>query len=371
MNFLPVGYKLPTFKERFGDFGNYLLGRLKSGSELTSDECTAQLKDKGFANATKLVKDTEYTKTVVTALHVPNSEGKIHHYDIDVYRFKRSKPSDPNNWERQSEFSLREDEVKNLFAFLVEQNTLLGLKFDEKYATVVYSDREFRPEDFESIRAFLGKLSPEQLHTALASDENIEIVTKSLPKLRIDLLERLISELQGLLDKSEKEVREWLDKNPKINCLIFGLEYVDYKREVTFGNSQFDVLTDISGTEHVIIELKSPNRLVFQVQIRRLKNGTKTDYILSPDLAEAIPQTIKYFREYEREPAETFIKNGTEHKKVPKAIIVIGRNQKDNPVWQDHYCDLRNRIAGIEILTYDHLVEKIQNQIVNLRQLDS
>lgn len=360
-----------SFKDVYGDFGGYLLTKLKAGEQISDSDCSAQLQKKGFASATKLLKDTKQTKTVVTAFHVPGKDGKIHHYDIDIYRFSRKKPSDPKNWEQQPRFSLRNEEVQALYGFLTEQNELLGIKFDERYASVVFSEEEVSASSIASAKRLLSRLSEDQIEEVLGTDAAISVVTKTLPRLRVDLLKALIKDLSGLLDQSETAVQKWLDEDPKVRCLVFGLEYVDYKRETPFGNSQFDVLTDISGTEHVIIELKSPNKPVFETKVRTLKNGTKTDYALSADLAEAIPQVIKYFREYERETSETFIKNGTEEKKVPKAIIVIGRNIKDDPVWQDHYCDLRNRIAGIEILTYDHLVEKLENQIKNLEGLDT
>jgi hypothetical protein len=362
---------LPSFKDLYGNFGSYILARLKADKEVSVDESTAQLKRKGFGSAVKFVKDTNYIKTIVTAFHIPGSGGKIHHYDIDVYRFKRKKSSDPKGWERQELFSLREDEVQGLRAFLNEQNALLGLKFDDKYATVVYSSEPVNQNDVQAAQKLAIKLTPEQLEELLSSDEGIEVVNKSLPRLRVDLLQKLSTELSGLLEKAEMDVQQWLDENPKVRCLIFGLEYIDYRRETTFGNSKFDILTDVSGTEHVIIELKSPNKPVFQIRTIPLKNGVKKDYCLSPDLAEAIPQAIKYFAEYARESKETFRKNGTDQKKVPKVIIVIGRNVKDDPIWQDHYCDLRSRIAGIEILTYDHLIEKMQNQVTNLTKLSN
>lgn len=362
--------EIPSFKDAYGDFGHYLLVKLRDGQTLSNDECTAQLKSKGFASATKIIKDTNRTKTVVTALHIPNASGQIHHYDITLYRYRRDKSSDTKDWQLQRDFSLREEEVCAFYDFLSDQNQFIGKSFSDKFATVIYSAQEINTKDIQNVRSLIRNLSTEQLEQIVASDVGVEAITKSLPRLRIDLLERLIIDLKSLLEKSEKDVQNWIDDDPKVHCLIFGLEYIDYKRETPFGNSQFDILTDISGTEHVIIELKSPNKPLFQIIERKLKNGVKKDYALSPDLAEAIPQTIKYFRDYDRESKETFIKNGTEQKKVPKAIIIIGRNIKDDSVWQDHYCDLRNRIAGIEVLTYDHLIEKLQNQITNLKKLD-
>lgn len=175
-------------------------------------------------------------------------------------------------------------------------------------------------------------------------------------------------EVESKLLDNEKAIQKWIDEEPKTRCLIFGLEFIDYKREVQFGSSRFDILTEQSGSEHVIIEMKSPNVDVFEEKTTQLKNGTKREFIISKDLAEAIPQTIKYFREYEGGNEETFQKIGADKKKPHKALIIIGR-RKEDPIWQQHYSDLNNRISGIEILTYDHLIEKMTNQIKNLKEL--
>ncbi len=220
----------------------------------------------------------------------------------------------------------------------------------------------------EFIKKLFSSVSDDDLKSLLADPEAIKNVFTTLPRIRIDILENLKVELENQLNYNEKMIQNWIDQQPKIRCLIFGLEYVDYKREVQFGNSQFDILTEQSGTDHVIIEMKSPNADVFKFKQTQLKNGVKTDYILSGDLAEAIPQTIKYLREYERSNSEDFQRVGVERKIPHKALIIIGRKRVDQ-VWQQHYNDLNHRISGIEILTYDHLIEKMSNQIQNLKNL--
>ena len=223
-------------------------------------------------------------------------------------------------------------------------------------------------DKIELMEKLYSELNEEGIKQLSEKPEIIKNIFSSLPKIRIDILENLKEELKSKLSDNEKTVQQWIDEEPKTRCLIFGLEFIDYKREVQFGNSRFDVLTEQSGSEHVIIEMKSPNVKVFEEKITELKHGTKKDFIISKDLAEAIPQTIKYFREYEGSNDETFQKAGSERKKPHKALIVIGRKISDT-IWQQHFTDLNNRISGIEILTYDHLIEKMENQIKNLKEL--
>jgi Domain of unknown function (DUF4263) len=221
-------------------------------------------------------------------------------------------------------------------------------------------------------RKVMSEISDTEARDIVSSDSKlIKGFFNSLPKIRVDILESLKTQLEGNLTQNEKNLQKWIDENRKVRCMIFGLEFIDYKREVSFGNSRFDILTEQSGLDHVIIEMKSPNVKLFDVVTKTTANGTKDEYIISKDLGEAIPQVIKYFDEYDRENDETFKKNGVSKKKISKAIILIGRNEKDNPVWQEHFNRLRHRLSGIEMLTYDHLVEKIGNQIENLKMLSN
>lgn len=213
-------------------------------------------------------------------------------------------------------------------------------------------------------------ITHEQLLEFLSNGSTLGSVMTNLPKLRIDILEQLKQELTSRLDQNETSIQNWLDQNPKVNCLIFGLEYIDYKRETQFGNSFFDLLTEQTGTEHVIVELKSPNAELFKIKKTQTKNGQKDEHVISEDLGEAIPQIIKYFDEYKRENDETFKKNGVSKKNVSRGIIVIGRNHTDDSVWQERYISLCQRLSGIEIITYDHLIEKMERQIKNLKSLD-
>lgn len=216
----------------------------------------------------------------------------------------------------------------------------------------------------------INEISDTEAEEIILSDKKlIKGFFSSLPQLRLNILENLKTQLESKLSGNEKDIQKWIDENKKIRCMIFGLEFIDYKREVSFGNSRFDVLTEQSGLEHVIIEMKSPSADLFDVVTKLTSNGKKDEYIISPDLSEAIPQVIKYFDEYKRENEETFKKNGVSKKKISKAIIIIGKNKKDDPIWQEHFNGLRHRLSGIEILTYDHLIEKMSNQIDNLKAL--
>ncbi len=372
-----------TFKDAYGDFGGYLLARLKAGNPLSVDECTAQLKSKGFASATRIIKDTEYIKTVITALHIPDAEGKIHHYDIDVYRFKRKKPSDPNTWEQQMAFSLREEEVQGLYAFLAEQNKLLGLRFDEKYATVIFSDREIDTEELIQktiviVKSPRGKEIVDKIVNEIINAEGGEekILTIGFTEDIIGRRRKELDEFETLLDNpSVKEVADIQETLKKIPW-IFGPEYTsyDYKKageEIPDGRlRRIDGLSDI-------LEVKLPTEEVLRVDSRGRR-------YISPKCAESLGQLTSYleyyYSSYSTEYDDNTEKEKTEdlHQKYykPKGILLIGRREKSKIIGTAAASDnlpkfMRRTLSyyhGIEILTYDDLLERARNTLNNIER---
>lgn len=78
---------IPTFKDTYGSFDNYLLGLLKSSGKIQKSDFDARKVFGGFVNSDIfLLHDGLFKKTVVTAFHIPDKEGKIHHFDIQIGR---------------------------------------------------------------------------------------------------------------------------------------------------------------------------------------------------------------------------------------------------------------------------------------------
>ena len=161
-----------------------------------------------------------------------------------------------------------------------------------------------------------------------------------------------------------------MNKHRKKRCLIFGIEYVDPKREGFLNSKRFDILAEQNRNHHVIIELKSPDADIFKVEESANANGGKnTTYNLSPDLSRAIPQVLSYKDWYERTTPEELQGIGiVDRKRVSKCIIVIGQNKPDDEVWMSNLSRLRSSLSGMEIWTYTDLIEKLENTIANLEQ---
>lgn len=154
--------------------------------------------------------------------------------------------------------------------------------------------------------------------------------------------------------------------------LIFGLEFIDQKREWLLSWNRFDMLTRLIdwNNEYVIFEFKSPTADAFDFDESQ-ENGnsatTKT-YRFSKELSRSIPQITGYksWFENKQEWDPDLTRIGLKRGKIRKSIIVIGQH-KDDDEWKDHFSRLSYTIwNGIDIITYTDLVNRLATTIQNL-----
>jgi hypothetical protein len=225
-------------------------------------------------------------------------------------------------------------------------------------------DRSWEIESKEFIDLLPKFLSNENVRDALLSN---------LPRVHIDTLKSHISFLKENLGKSETFITKWLDENDgklrKQRCLIFGLEYVDPKREGQIAGKKFDILAEQDLEHYVIFELKAPKDDIFKIVINNTKaGGDSTEYHLSRQLSRAIPEVLGYKKMYEAAQNEEIQKFGLKIKKpISKCVIVIG-TRNDDPVWKENFDRISNCLNGIELLTYNHLIDRLENIVKNLEE---
>lgn len=216
----------------------------------------------------------------------------------------------------------------------------------------------------EFVNAFSRFLNDTSVQTAFYNQ---------LPRIQIEILKSHIAFLRGNLDKNETFIQNWIDedggKYRKQRCLIFGLDYVDPKREGQVSSKKFDVLAEQDLEHHVIFELKSPKDEIFKVvEDSTAAGGLTTEYNMSPQLARAIPEVLGYKRLYEKATNEELQKIGVNVRKpIRKCVIVLG-TKKDDAVWKDNFEHISNCLNGIELITYNHLIERLENTVRNLEE---
>ena len=194
---------------------------------------------------------------------------------------------------------------------------------------------------------------------------------ENIPRIQIEILKSHLSFLENNLDKNETFIQNWLDEKKGIfrkqRCLIFGIEYVDPKREGEFMRKRFDILAEQNLDNHVLIELKSPSAEIFRIiQSPTTNDGITTEYHLSPELSRAIPQILQYKKWYENARIEEIQVLGIDKKAIHKCIIIIGTRNID-PLWKENFQMLKSNL-NIELLTYTDLIDKMKNTIGNLEE---
>ncbi len=206
------------------------------------------------------------------------------------------------------------------------------------------------------------------------SDNDVQnAFLKGIPKLQVETLKQHLSFLENNLDKDEKFIQNWIDENNRAfvarRCLIFGIEYVDPRREGNLSQKRFDILANQNRTNHVLIELKSPNAEVFRIEKTSNNNGgVSTEYRLSEELSRAIPQVLGYKSLYDNASNVELEKLGLSEKKIiSKCLIIIGQSKSDS-VWKENIQQLRSNLGMIELLTYTDLIDKLKNTIKNLEE---
>ena len=226
----------------------------------------------------------------------------------------------------------------------------------------------------------------EENNPVVSDEEFVEIFTKFLtnkkvqnsffakiPEIQIEVLEDLQKFLKDNLDKNETFIQKWIDaekgKHRSKRCMIFGIEYVDPKREgEIMGRKRFDILATQNLENHILIELKSPKADIFDVKEKNNENdGKSTTYNLSKDLSRAIPQILSYKKWYESMSQEKIEELGIKEKKVVSDCIIVIGQRKNDEVWKENFQDLKDNL-NIKILTYNDLIDKMSNTIKNLKE---
>ena len=269
-----------------------------------------------------------------------------------------------------------EDKRKFIEANLTEQyllSSIKGLSEDAKSKlinTIVSLEADDdQPNNIISSDNFINILSK------FLSDGKIQSsVLESLPQIQLSALKELKKFVTSNLDKDETFFQNWLDeekgKYRRKRCLIFGIEYIDPKREgEIMGRKRFDILATQNRACHILIELKSPTAEIFEIDTNTNHNdGQTTTYKISKELSRAIPQILGYKKWYEQLNPEKVQELGIITKKdISECIIVIGTRKEENVVWMENFKSLTDSM-NIKIWTYNDLIDKMENTIKNLEE---
>lgn len=244
--------------------------------------------------------------------------------------------------------------------------------------------------DFGGFEGEFQVITRQQLQEYLNNQDNIEAIKSIVPDLDMGIsnIIKTISTLKTLNSckekltyfiensSSETDVQSWIDEDENSHrrerCMIFGLEYIDFKREGSTSMKRFDILTRVGlkNIERVLIELKGPCDDIFEISTTSTFNGTSQEYNLHKKLARAIPQILEYKSSLESKQAgdsELVALGINERIKISKCIIVIGKNSDDTR-WIQNKNNLANSLnSSLEVWTYSDLLNKVNTTIENIQ----
>lgn len=248
-------------------------------------------------------------------------------------------------------------------------------KFDEIVDTGKF-EQEYRVATQKEVLEYLkNKDTYDQIVNEIGPDSasSLRFLTT------IKLLKSYRAKINNFIDNSvnETEVQNWIDededKHRQDRCMIFGLEFVDHKREGGASGDRYDLFTRIGveSEDRVLIELKGPSDDVFNTIKHPGKNDVKEEYSLSNSLSRSIPQILEYRKSLEdKHEGDPELQKISEEEsiRISKCIIVIGTIQK-GARWKKNFVELRRSLSsGLEIWTYTDLLYKIDSTIKNLEK---
>jgi len=262
-------------------------------------------------------------------------------------------------------------EFWKMIAFLKGFKDLIDTgSFEEEYR--VASDREVL--DYLKKK---GESKDENTYKKIINELGIDSTSVFYFLTTIKLLQSYREKIKEFIenDKTETDVQNWIDedrhKHRQDRCMIFGLEFLDFKREGGVSGNKYDILTRIGteSEERILIELKSPSDDIFITKDSSTINDVKKEYSLSSSLSRAVPQILEYRKDLEdkRVGDSELQKIGVDGElKISKCIIVIGSEKKDVR-WNKNLREFRKSLsANLEIWTYTDLLRKIDSTIKNL-----
>jgi hypothetical protein len=244
--------------------------------------------------------------------------------------------------------------------------------------------------DFGDFDSSYHMITGEQLTGILNDKQNFDNIQKAANELGIEvssilrtsttlkMLKIYHKKLSEFIKNgvNETAIQNWLDENDhkyrQSRCTIFGLEFIEFKREGSSSSKRFDILTRVgsSSLERILIELKSPTDDIFEIDKSETINDQTTEYKLHDKLSRAIPQILGYRSSLnEKESGDQELeKLGIIKGKanIEKCIIIIGKNHTSD-VWRKNRSNLvRSLSSSLEIWTYTDLLNKLDATIKNL-----
>ena len=304
---------------------------------------------------TVLLYESSKSRVVFVPFYVPHSDrtelaGKL-------VTYKRQPP--PMDWVvvQEKSVSLRENAARKLLASLRMHLAVAEENEDGNYLLIRVSEgtAQIGTHDPAKVASALTKvLAQDEILKHLQETElTAELAAAFKGAIRLSEMRAAGAELRASLDGEicrESIYQEWCEKH----SWAFGNAYVvtDDVREISPGDHLDLLLPNVIAGYRDLIELKRPD-----MEVLRWDDAHRNFYF-SSDVSKAIGQCHRYL-DVLHEVAATGLRDHPEIVAYhPRATVVIGRSNDWSQDKQRALHGLNRRLAGVTIMTYDHLLSQ-------------
>jgi hypothetical protein len=300
-----------------------------------------------------VLNETSKTKLQALAWFIPHSDGRTE-FALKLEGFVKSK--DPP-WveDKAKTLTLSEAASLQLLKYLQTHLPVAAQSEAGEFILIKVANGEANlsgHDPQELVGALTKILSQTELLEHLSSTElTHELSTALRGSIRLSEMRSAVAELHSNLTRgeaAEQTYQAWCEKH----SWAFGNAYVvrDDVRAITTGDNLDLMLPNVIAGYRDIVELKRPDKDVL------VYDAAHKNYYFSADVSRAIGQCHRYL-----DLLHEAAKHGLlDHKEVvayhPRATIVIGRSHKWSDEQQRALHGLNQRMHGIFVMTYDHLL---------------
>lgn len=312
--------------------------------------------------------ETRQSRVVMVPFFIPRSDHD--QLSIKIQTFKRRPP--PLDWVEAEEksVSLKEDAARRLLASLRAHLAVAEEADDGNFLLIRVSEgtASLGDHDPAAVASALARvLGQEEIVAHLQGTElSSELLTAFRGAIRLSEMRRAVVQLRSHLDDgeaSEDVYQSWCEEH----TWAFGNAYVmrDTVRQISVGDHLDLMLPTVIAGYRDIVELKRPDMAVLQYD-----QGHK-NYYFSAEVSKAIGQCHRYLDVLHEVAAQGL----RDHPEVvayhPRATIVIGRSAGWSEDKLRALHGLNRRLAGVTIMTYDHLLAQGERLVEMLSPSDS
>lgn len=328
-----------------------------------------------FINAIKLTKRNRVIYIVeIQSIFIPNPKtGKTHHYSLKFSKFRKTK--EEPNWEEEnivshSGFTIADHaSLEKLAGYIKANEALLNIDILSKSYTSAFLTNDVTT--IELIKQILKSEKNKEAIYDLFKEQYPELDKKILIYKLIEARRKALEEFTSSLADTDKNERNYWQPFLEKNRWMFGLSYFIMIKDPRIDQwDTADFLFEADDGFIDIVEIKHPH-LEFWDKDSHGNHKKYRDFIqYSEELKGSITQSTNYIFQVEKKYSdpEWCSKNNVETPVKPKCTIIFGRSNEWNIEEKTAFRLLNDSLHGIEIITFDHLLNRASKVLYSLEK---